>query len=611
MSGLGLLLRVARTVLPTGTRLFRTGFPRPTFVKELFLGNFQTKEVFPYPEISNEELEEINHFVAPVEKFFCEEVDSKKIDQDAKIPQETFNGLKNLGLFGMQIPEEYGGLGLSNTMYARLGEITSQDGAIAVTLAAHQAIGLKGLLIAGTEEQKKKYLPKLASGEHVAAFCLTEPGSGSDAASIQTRATLSEDGKHYMLNGSKIWISNGGIADIFTVFARTEIVDKDGAVKDRITAFIVERSFGGITNGKPEDKLGIRGSNTCEVHFENTAVPIENVIGEVGGGFKVAMNILNSGRFSMGSASAGMIKKLIEMTAEYACTRKQFNKKLSEFGLIQEKFALMAQKAYVMESMAYLTAGMMDRPGITDCSVEAAIVKVFSSEGAWVCVSEALQILGGLGYMKDYPYERYLRDCRILLIFEGTNEVLRMYIALTGMQYAGKILTEKIKEFKKRNVKVMWNVLTSRVFSSRAPSIGLIGKGGGVHPSLKESVEKLELNVCDFGKTVENLLMRFGKTLVDEQMVLKKVADVVINLYAMTAVISRASRAICIGLNNHDHEVLLANIFCTEACFQNNYTMVSLEKNSPENLDDSIKKVANQVLEKRSYICSHPLNRTF
>ncbi|XP_060095830.1 complex I assembly factor ACAD9, mitochondrial-like [Heteronotia binoei] len=613
MRGFGVILRAARAALPAGIRQFRSACPRPAFAKELFLGTFRKEEVFPYPEISNEELEEINQFVGPVEKFFTEEVDSKKIDQDAKIPQETLNGLKNLGLFGIQIPEEYGGLGLSNTMYARLGEIISQDGAVAVTLAAHQAIGLKGILIAGTEEQKEKYLPKLASGEHIAAFCLTEPGSGSDAASIQTRATLSEDGKSFLLNGSKIWISNGGIADIFTVFARTEVVDKDGATKDKITAFIVERNFGGITNGKPEDKLGIRGSNTCEVHFENTKVPIENVLGEVGGGFKVAMNILNSGRFSMGSASAGMLKKLIEMTAEYACTRKQFNKKLSEFGLIQEKFALMARKAYVMESMAYLTAGMMDKPGIPDCSVEAAMVKVFSSESAWVCVSEALQILGGLGYMKDYPYERYLRDCRILLIFEGTNEILRMYIALTGMQHAGKILTEKIKEIKKGNVGMALGMFMSRIHDSigRKVDLGLVGKDGVVHPSLEASASKLEQNVYYFGVTVEGLLRRFGKTIVDEQLILKRVADILINLYAMTAVISRASRSISIGLRNHDHEVLLANIFCTEAGFQNNYAMAELEKNAPENMDDSIKKVAKQVLEKRSYICSHPLERTF
>ncbi|XP_026999778.2 complex I assembly factor ACAD9, mitochondrial [Tachysurus fulvidraco] len=581
--------------------------------KDLFLGKVNKNEVFPYPEISNEELEEIKQFVAPVERFFSEDVDSKKIDEEAKIPPETLDGLKALGLFGIQVPEEYGGLGLSNTMYARLGEITSLDGAIAVTLAAHQAIGLKGILLAGTEEQKTKYLPRLASGEHVAAFCLTEPGSGSDAASIQTRATLTEDGKHFLLNGSKIWISNGGMADIMTVFARTEVLDKDGQKKDKITAFIVERAFGGVTSGKPEDKLGIRGSNTCEVAFENTKVPIENVIGEVGGGFKIAMNILNSGRFSMGSASAGMIKKLIEMTAEYAGTRKQFTKNLAEFGMIQEKFAIMAQNVFVMESMAYLTAGLMDRPGVPDCSVEAAMVKVFSSEGAWVCVSEALQVLGGVGYTKNYPFERYLRDCRILQIFEGTNEILRMYIALTGMQYAGKILTEKIKQMKKGNVSVVVEILSKKLKDSlgRTVDFGLTGKDGVVHPSLTESAKMLEQNVALFGSTVESLLYRYGKTIVDEQLVLKRVADTLINLYAMTAVLSRASRSISIGLRNHEHEVLLANTFCKDAYFKNNYWMTQLQRNSPENNDANIKKIAQEVLKKRAYVCSHPLERTY
>uniref|UniRef100_A0A8C3AFR3 Acyl-CoA dehydrogenase family, member 9 n=1 Tax=Cyclopterus lumpus TaxID=8103 RepID=A0A8C3AFR3_CYCLU len=447
-------------------------------------------------------------------------VDSAKIDREAKIPPETLNGLKELGLFGIMIPEEYGGLGLSNTVYARLAEITSLDGSIAVTLAAHQAIGLKGILIAGNEAQKQKYLPKLASGEHIAAFCLTEPGSGSDAASIQTRATLSEDGKHYLISGSKFWISNGEMADIMTVFARTEVVI-DGVKKDKISTFIVERAFGGVTSGKPEDKLGIRGSNTCEVSFDNVPVPVENVIGEIGGGFKVAMNILNSGRFSMGSSSAGMIKKLIEMTAEYATTRKQFNKNLGEFGMIQEKFALMALNVFVMESMAYLTAGMMDRPGLPDCSLEAAMVKVFSSEGGWICVSEALQILGGLGYTKNYPYERYVRDCRILPIFEGTNEILRMYIALTGMQYAGK---------------------------------------------LRRARTRLEVTLII--TEVGSVLFFFFQTIVDEQLILKRVADVLIHLYAMTAVLSRTSRSISIGLRNHDHEVcLFCSYFCCQAVY--------------------------------------------
>uniref|UniRef100_A0A4W4DYM1 Complex I assembly factor ACAD9, mitochondrial n=1 Tax=Electrophorus electricus TaxID=8005 RepID=A0A4W4DYM1_ELEEL len=597
------------------------------YAKDLFLGKLNKNEVFPYPEISHEELEEINQFVPPVEKFFREDVNSKKIDEEAVIPQATLTGLKALGLFGIQVPEEYGGLGLSNTMYARLGEILSLDAAIAVTLSAHQAIGLKGILMAGTEQQKAKYLPRLASGEHMAAFCLTEPGSGSDAASIQTRATLTEDGKHFVLNGSKIWISNGGWADIMTVFARTEVLDADGQKKDKITAFIVERAFGGVSSGKPEDKLGIRGSNTCEVTFEDTKVPVENVIGEVGGGFKIAMNILNSGRFSMGSACAGMIKKLIEMAAEYAGTRKQFNKKLTEFGMVQEKFAIMAQNAFVMESMAYLTAGMMDRPGLPDCSVEAAMVKVtvpysigcvfvqvFSSEGAWVCVSEALQVLGGVGYTKNYPFERFLRDCRILQIFEGTNEILRMYIALTGMQYAGKILTGKIKEMKRGSVGVVLEMLGKKVHGSlrRNQDLGLTGQDGLVHPSLTvlaPASTNPHLCACSVICVGVHLYRTF--TIVEEQLVLKRVADTLINIYAMTAVLSRSSRSISIGLRNHDHEVLLANNFCKEAYFKNNYWLVQLQKGSPENNDANIKKIAQAVLEKRAYICSHPLDRTY
>ncbi|XP_059544324.1 complex I assembly factor ACAD9, mitochondrial isoform X1 [Myotis daubentonii] len=598
--------------LAVSRRALRSSPRTHAFAKELFLGRIEKKEVFPFPEVSQDELNEINQFVGPIERFFTEEVDSRKIDQEGKIPTETLEKLKGLGLFGMQVPEEYGGLGLSNTMYARLGEIVGLDGSIAVTLAAHQAIGLKGIILAGSEEQKAKYLPKLASGEHIAAFCLTEPASGSDAASIRTRASLSEDKKHYILNGSKVWITNGGLASIFTVFAKTNVVDSDGSVKDKMTAFIVERDFGGITNGKPEDKLGIRGSNTCEVHFENTKVPIENVLGEVGGGFKVAMNILNSGRFSMGSAVAGMLKKLIEMTAEYACTRKQFNRSLSEFGLIQEKFALMAQKAYVMESMAYLTAGMLDQPGFPDCSIEAAMVKVFSSEGAWQCVSEALQILGGSGYMRDYPYERMLRDTRILLIFEGTNEILRMYIALTGLQHAGRILTARINELKRGNVTTVLETVGRRLRDSlgRTVDLGLTGNLGVVHPSVADGANKLEENVYYFGRTVETLLLRFGKTIVEEQMVLKRVANILINLYGMTAVLSRASRSIRAGLRNHDHEVLLANIFCTEAYCQNLFTLSQLDKYSPENLDEQIKKVSQHILEKRAYICAHPLDRT-
>ncbi|XP_070557398.1 complex I assembly factor ACAD9, mitochondrial-like [Ptychodera flava] len=541
-------------------------------------------------------------------------VDSKQIDIDGKIDEKTLQGLKELGLFGQQIPEDYGGLGLSNTKYARIAEVTSLDGAIAVTLAAHQAIGLKGILLAGTPEQKAKYLPKLATGEHVAAFCLTEPSSGSDAASIQTKATLSEDGKHFLLNGGKIWISNGGLADIFTVFAKTEVTDEKGEKKDKVTAFIVERGFGGITNGKPEDKLGIRGSNTCEVHFEDTPVPIENVIGEVGGGFKIAMNILNSGRFSMGSSGAGMLKKLVGMAAEHASSRKQFNTKLKDFSLIQEKFSDMAITTYAMESMAYLTAGMMDRPwegGLPDCSVEAAMVKVFSSEGSWHCVNEALQILGGMGYMKDYPYERYLRDCRILLIFEGTNEILRLYIALTGMQYAGKHLKELVDKLRNpgQNIGLVLRTLGKKAFHGlrMKRKLHLFHEDGGVHPSMKESAIKLQDTAVTFGMISESLLTKYRKDIVHQQIMLKRMADICIGIYGMTAVLSRASRATADGLRNSDHEIMLANAFCDDTYKKCQSTFHEIGIGEKFNGDILKQKIAKQIFENRSYVPCHPL----
>merc|ERR1712109_334820 len=257
-------------------------------------------------------------------------------------------------------------------------------------------IGFKGILLAGTPEQKAQYLPRLASGEDFAAFALTEPASGSDAGSIKTRAVPSKDGKNWILNGSKIWISNGGIAEIFTVFAKTPVVDPETGVEtDKVSAFIVERKFGGVTHGPPEKKMGIKCSNTAEVYFEDVPIPAENVLGGIGNGFKVAMAILNNGRFGMAAALSG-----------------------------------------IMDS------------GASDYQLEAAISKVFASESAWFVTDEAIQILGGMGYMKDCGIEKVMRDLRIFRIFEGTNDILRLFVALTGIQYAGGHLRELQKAVK-------------------------------------------------------------------------------------------------------------------------------------------------------------------
>lgn len=589
----------------------KTGKPLKNipFIKELFLGRFD-KDMLVYPELPNaEDYDELNALVAPVEEFFKKEVDSNQIDIDGIIPEDVLNHLGELGLFGQQIPQEYGGLGLDATRYARVAEITARDGAIAVTLAGHQAIGLKGILIAGTEAQKQKYLPKLATGEHVAAFCLTEPTSGSDAASIQTRATLAEDGKMFYLNGGKIWITNGGIADIFTVFAKTMITKENGEKEDKITAFIVERGFGGITSGKPEDKLGIRGSNTCEVHFDNTPVPIENVIGEVGGGFKIAMNILNSGRFSMGSSGAGVLKHLISLAAEHAISRTQFQDKLRNFGLIKDKFTKMAVTTYAMESMAYLTALTLDAYQEPDASLEAAIVKIFSSEGCWDCASECLQILGGLGYMKAYPYERYLRDSRILLIFEGTNEILRLYVALTGMQYAGKELRELYKKLKDpfNHPSIVWEGLKMALSKKkRRPAMNL-RLFEEVHPALKAQSDQLEEATILFQRVIPVLLTKYGNNIKDEQLLLKRVANIVIDLYAMTACIARTSRAMCIGLRNNDHEKNLTRLFCQQARDRIKKNLDEIAHGEQDNGDDLVKQIADTIFHHHGYAATHPL----
>ncbi|CAH3170212.1 unnamed protein product [Porites lobata] len=605
------VLRACRLAIsPFLRRNIQTSKPRSTFAKDLFLGRFNKEKVFPFPEPLNEEqMATLNMLVEPVEKFFEDKVDSGQIDKDAKIPNDVMEGLKELGLFGLQIPEEYGGLGLLNTNYARVAEAFSLDASIAVTLMAHQSIGLKGILICGNEQQKMKYLPRLASGEHIAAFCLTEPSSGSDAASIQSRATLSTDGKHFLLNGSKIWISNGGLADVLTVFARTDYADDKGEKQDKITAFIVEREFGGVTSGKPEDKLGIRGSNTCEIHFDNTPIPVENVLGKVGGGFKVAMNILNSGRFGVGAGAGGGLRKLIANASEHATTRKQFNRHLSEFGQIQEKFANMTLKQYTVESMSYLTTGILDS-GEEDASVEAAMCKVYGSEGLWSGVNDALQILGGLGYMREYPYERVLRDSRILLIFEGTNEILRMYIALTGMQHAGKQYQEMLKFLKNpfSNSEFIVDFASKRLLYFLGLKGNLQGIASVAHPLLADSAKKLEENVADFGRISETMLTKYGKNIIEEQLLLKRMADACINLFAMTAVISRATRSINQGLSSASHEVLLTNTICTNKFNMNNALFKEVKSGSKRNGDDNLKKIATDVFRNGGCVAPHTLN---
>ncbi len=404
--------------------------------KGLFCGEIIQSCFWPFPEITDEQKEMLGMVVDSIDRFLEDKQDDfRQWDEDGQQPEEFVQGLRELGLFGLIIPEEHGGIGLSNTGYSRaLQQSSRYDSSVSLTIGAHSSIGMKGLLLFGTDAQKEKYLPRLASGEMIAAYCLTESGSGSDAASIKTKATRNSNGG-WTLNGEKIWITNGGIADFYTVFART---DSDAG---KISAFIVERDSPGVSIGLKEDKLGIRSSSTTTVSFADVEIPAENLLGEEGKGFKMAMAILNNGRTGLSGGAVGGMKTCIALASKQAIERKQFGRSIAEFGLIKKKIAEMTVDCFAAESAVRMVSHYIDS-GYTDYSVEAAISKVFASEAMFRAANESLQIAAGNGFMKEFPYERIMRDSRILTIFEGTSEILRLFIALSGMKDAGVMLQE-------------------------------------------------------------------------------------------------------------------------------------------------------------------------
>ncbi|MDI1433897.1 MULTISPECIES: acyl-CoA dehydrogenase family protein [Polyangium] len=509
-----------------------------SFTKALFHGVIAEDMIFPYPEMTSEERQSTSIILDSVRRFFAANVDSAKIDRDHEIPKAVLDGLRSLGLFGLQIPTEYGGIGLSTAAYARvMQEIGGMDASIAVTLGAHQSIGYKSLLLFGTHEQKRRYLPQLATGESVAAFALTEPSAGSDAAAIKTRAEAVDGGAAYVLNGSKIWITNGGFADVFTLFARTSALEEGS--KPKITAFLVERGMG-VTNGPNEHKLGIRGSSTTELFLENVRVPRENVVGDVGKGFKVAMEVLNSGRLGLASGCVGVCKTLLRLAIARVEERRAFGRNIGDFGLIKDKIARMLAETYALESMTYLTAGLVDSK-IADYSMESAICKVKGSETLWSVVNDTLQIAAGIGYMQDYPYERILRDSRVNLIFEGTNDILRCFIALSGMAAPGKALAEVVKAM--REPIKGFGLLSDFALRKARAALGR-ERMTRVHPLLGREAVIFEEYVSELAVQAENVLRKHGRDIAEMQFTQLRIADMVMDLFAVAACLTRTTRAI-------------------------------------------------------------------
>jgi len=377
--------------------------------------------------------DELNMLREMVHKFTEQEIKplAQQIDVEGEIPQDLINQMAELGFFGICFPEQYGGAGAGELGYCILSEEVSRGSAsITVLIGAHASISAMSIYLDGTEQQKKKYLVPMAQGKMIGAFALTEPNAGSDAAAIETTAV--RDGNQFVINGNKIYISNGSIADVIVVFA---VTDKALGAHGGVTAFIVEPDYPGFKLGREEDKMGIRGTHTSELIFEDMRIPAENVLGQFGAGFLTAMKALDRGRLGLGAGCLGSAKEVLAMSTKHAKERIQFGKPIAENQAIQWMLADIAIEIYAMESMVYRTAWMCDH-GMR-FSRESAIVKAFCSEKSDQIIHRAIQIHGGIGYMKDFPLERIYRDSRINLIFEGTNEIQRMIIVRDVMKKGG------------------------------------------------------------------------------------------------------------------------------------------------------------------------------
>ncbi len=563
-------------------------------IRSLFTGRIPEDLLFPFPEVSAEERETVSVFLESLRAFARDHIDSRRIEREHAISGDVIKGLAELGAFGMTIPEAYGGYGFSTSAYCRvMEEIGGIDASLGILIGGHQSIGMKALVLFGNEEQKKKWLPALAAGEMIAAFALTEPEAGSDAASIKTTADYDEKTDTFVLNGNKHWISNGGFAKFFTVFARDVKLGEKDAHKG-ITAFAVTKDLGGLEPGREEQKLGLKGSSTVPITLTNVRVPAFHVLGRRGQGFKIAVEILNTGRTSLGAGCIGGSKAMIHAAAAHATGRRQFGTPIAEFEMIRNKFSRMVANTYALESMVYLTAALIDR-GLPDYSLEGACCKIFGTESAWRTINDALQIAGGNGFMEDYPYERALRDSRINMIFEGTNEILRALVTLSGMRDAGEDLQEVARALKAplSSLGILSDYAARKIRGYVAP--GRLEKAA---PELQDEGAIVCKYAAAAAGAVETLLRKYGKGVLGKEYHQERLADVAIDLYASLAVISRATTAVSNrGSEKAAEEVRLAKSFVRAA----KYRMVGALKEMDKNRDAERTAISETAYARAGY----------
>ncbi len=573
---------------------------RPSFMSQLCFGSIEEEQILPYPKMKDSDQEVFKNIRSSIEQLLKpHEKDFREWDAKGEMPASFIEEMKQFGLFSLLISEEHGGMGLSTTAYSRtLQELARHDGSVAVTVGAHSSIGMRGLLLFGTDEQKAKFCPKLATGEMIAAFCLTEPGAGSDAASIKTTAV--QDGDDWILNGNKLWITNGGIAQFYTVFAKTG----GQAERSNITAFIVTRDMEGVSTGPHEDKMGLRASNTTTVIMDNVRVPKSHVLGEVGKGFKVAMKILNSGRTGLGGGSVGVMKKMIALATKQAKERVQFGKPIAEYGLIKQKLGNMVVDCYAAESAVNMVNHFIDS-GQEEYAVEAAITKVFGSEAMWRTIDEALQIAGGNGFMREFPYERALRDARINRIFEGTNDILRLFISLTAMNEVGgqlKELSASLKGIFDNPIKG-FGVISD--YARRRASLSTTyvkrekAKFTKLHPALAKEQALFEELTGELAIAVDRVLRKHGKAIIGKQFASSRLAEMMIDLFVLASTMSRVSTAVTEkGAASVTKELEILQVLTGQVKLRVRANLAKIDEND----DEFVKSLADHALDVEGYL---------